>query len=754
MGADQYETVAKLLDSLYETEKVKNMHRELREDSEISRLRNAFLKKYAPEKLERLSGYELLSKFFDLGSDSLIHCIALDENYKVFGSARHTSNNIYPVYKTEKEGWCTKERKSLSNDDAIAAAAKFRNKFVACMKQIETMPLITEDDYEKLGNYLNTSLGDQGERVWIHKYLHMIFPDKFSEFHSVDWKKYLLCALQIRPRDSFYGMAGQLAQIQQRMNLKDYYKIAHVVYDNFPEIGRGGICRLTFKHGLDDQVKDWNPGERVNLKVSEFEGNIRKSKWFYGASERERSYLFVVENTEGKLLGVAGTLSGEPENGKRFDERTGIWYPCFSDYAHLPIADDSDVNATISKVDNILYVYKHYYSFYHASSDLFALYEQKKDQYKKDEQAFIELRQELLSDYPALATVLTKKSLDDFSFGMKGSFLRRISDDFKYSDGIHTLSIIDASLDNLRNEICMLILTCDKGSDIEKIESISLSDDWKLKILSIYYPNEYIGIADNDTLSFFLEVLNIRMNEGASVWSKQRAILCWKKEHIRFEESEISNYVFIRLLYDWQDLDFFTEGKTETRSSKTNREETQVPAKKQYTFIPADDPISKANKEYDDEYEEVLQEDTLEDSPNEYDYGEVQPKNREIDADGTSSGNTPKYKRDPKVAKNALAHARYRCECNPDHETFIRKNSNRPYTESHHLIPMKYSEQFEYSLDREVNIVSLCSYCHNLIHYGKDADRLIRKLYKDRAEYLEMAGIGISEDELLKLYGN
>ena len=67
---------------------------------------------------------------------------------------------------------------------------------------------------------------------------------------------------------------------------------------------------------------------------------------------------------------------------------------------------------------------------------------------------------------------------------------------------------------------------------------------------------------------------------------------------------------------------------------------------------------------------------------------------------------------------------------------------------------MKYSEQFEYSLDTEVNIVSLCSHCHNLIHYGKDADRLIRKLYEDRAEYLEMAGIGISEDELLKLYGN
>lgn len=755
MSIDQYERVASLLDSLYETEKVTNLHRELRSDSEIARLRNAFLKQYAPDKLERLSGYELLSKFFDLGSDSLIHCIALDENYKVFGSARHTSNNIYPVYKTEKEGWCTKERKSLSIDDAIAAAAKFRNKFVACMKQIENMPLVSVDDYEKLGDYLNNSLGDQGERVWTHKYLHMIFPDKFSEFHSVDWKKYLLCALQIRPRDSFYGMAGQLAQVQQRMNLKDYYMIAHVVYDNFPEIGRGGICRLTFKPGYEDQVETWIPGERVSLRVDEFEGNIRKSKWFYGASERERSYLFVVEDPEGKLLGVAGALSGEPENGKRFDERTGVWYPCFSGFARLPIADDSDVNSTISKVDNILYVYKHYYSFYHAVSDLFALYEEKKEQYNKEEQRIEELRQTLLTDFPAMAADLSKKSVEEFALNQEDSFLRRVSEDLRLYDGIHALSDIkDISPEDLRNDICMLILTCDKSSDVEKIDGIPLPDDWKLKILSLYYPNEYLGIVDNDTLNFFLEVLSIRMSEKASVWNKQKALLRWKKEHIHFEEDEISNYVFIRLLYDWQDIDFFAVGSSENKEAVTNNKTEKTTSKKKIDFIPEKDPISVANKEYDDEYEEELQEDALDDSPNDYEYGDIQPKEREIDVEASSSSVTPKYKRDLKIAKNALAHAGYRCECNPDHETFIRKNSNRPYTESHHLIPMKYSEQFDYSLDTEVNIVSLCSNCHNQIHYGKDADRLIRKLYADRADYLEMAGIGITEDELLKLYGN
>lgn len=38
--------------------------------------------------------------------------------------------------------------------------------------------------------------------------------------------------------------------------------------------------------------------------------------------------------------------------------------------------------------------------------------------------------------------------------------------------------------------------------------------------------------------------------------------------------------------------------------------------------------------------------------------------------------------------------------------------------EPHHLIPLQYHEEFEWSLDVEANVVSLCSECHNQIHYG------------------------------------
>lgn len=106
-----------------------------------------------------------------------------------------------------------------------------------------------------------------------------------------------------------------------------------------------------------------------------------------------------------------------------------------------------------------------------------------------------------------------------------------------------------------------------------------------------------------------------------------------------------------------------------------------------------------------------------------------------------------------KVCANVLRMANYECEINSGHETFIRKVQNVKYTEAHHLVPLSYSELFEYSLDIEENVVSLCSTCHNQIHYGKGAATMIKKLFSERKALLEKARIILSEQELLAMYG-
>lgn len=110
------------------------------------------------------------------------------------------------------------------------------------------------------------------------------------------------------------------------------------------------------------------------------------------------------------------------------------------------------------------------------------------------------------------------------------------------------------------------------------------------------------------------------------------------------------------------------------------------------------------------------------------------------------------FARDRQTSLNALSHANYLCEIDPGHPTFTRKNWDKPYTEPHHLVPMSYSDQFDVSLDVEENIVSLCSNCHNQLHYGKEFDRMLEKLYQAREQHLKRVGICISWDKLLSMY--
>lgn len=109
--------------------------------------------------------------------------------------------------------------------------------------------------------------------------------------------------------------------------------------------------------------------------------------------------------------------------------------------------------------------------------------------------------------------------------------------------------------------------------------------------------------------------------------------------------------------------------------------------------------------------------------------------------------------RDLSVSFNALCLANFLCEVDNNHETFIRKNIDIPYTEGHHIIPLKYQYMFKVNLDVEANIVSLCSTCHNRLHYGKDFDKILEIIFTDeRKKRLKKCGIEITLEELISLY--
>ncbi|MCP2033020.1 putative HNH restriction endonuclease [Planomicrobium sp. HSC-17F08] len=110
-------------------------------------------------------------------------------------------------------------------------------------------------------------------------------------------------------------------------------------------------------------------------------------------------------------------------------------------------------------------------------------------------------------------------------------------------------------------------------------------------------------------------------------------------------------------------------------------------------------------------------------------------------------------KRNPEVAKNALAASSYLCEIDKNHESFISRVSNEKYAEAHHLIPFQAINNFYMSIDVEANVISLCPNCHRKLHHGlfEEIEPLLKRLYNERMQVLNDCKIGLSY-ELLQSY--
>lgn len=111
------------------------------------------------------------------------------------------------------------------------------------------------------------------------------------------------------------------------------------------------------------------------------------------------------------------------------------------------------------------------------------------------------------------------------------------------------------------------------------------------------------------------------------------------------------------------------------------------------------------------------------------------------------------WERNQIIITQAIAGADYKCENDFKHKTFTSKTTGENYMEGHHLIPLKFQNEFDCSLDVYANIISLCPNCHKLLHFGVENEKeyVLDKLFDERKDRLIKSGIDVSRREFLDL---
>ncbi len=111
--------------------------------------------------------------------------------------------------------------------------------------------------------------------------------------------------------------------------------------------------------------------------------------------------------------------------------------------------------------------------------------------------------------------------------------------------------------------------------------------------------------------------------------------------------------------------------------------------------------------------------------------------------------------RNLQIAQRALVAAKYACEVDGAHKTFLNRVGQRPYVEAHHLIPLAAQAGFGHSLDVEANIIAICPNCHRLLHHSEmnlEYQGILERLWESRQDALSSVGLDVTLEKLIDYY--
>lgn len=269
---NNYEVIEKLKST---TEKLL-LDKKLLPIEELNQGYKLFSQKFSPEKLKSLDGELLIDTILNIGNrEGLTYWLEFknDDEFKTnsnsYGSISGGSSFKYIMYKRSSDGqWVTgnpQNPTSLSIDEAIELGREIRNALVAGTKLIDSFSENAGiEDYIKLQEKLSSVLVYNMQNLgWVHKYYHMLYPNKIDAFHTTKWQKHALICCSIRPEqeDKLYVMSGQLMQIVKQTELATSY-IMNSMVDLF------GSPLNYFRIGTGDNGNSYWQDMKVNSYVA------------------------------------------------------------------------------------------------------------------------------------------------------------------------------------------------------------------------------------------------------------------------------------------------------------------------------------------------------------------------------------------------------------------------------------------------------------------------------------------------------
>lgn len=240
-------------------------------DESIDKVYKEFGDRFSPEVLSRIPDEELLKSLFyasESTNDSLCYWLEFHaQSRKLFGSIAGGSAFKFILYQRKVDGiWVTGNPKvptELSIQEAIIIGKEIRDNLVRGAELISNFGnLVTLSDYELLDVELHEIIGKYANIAWIHKYFHMIFPQKFSIWHSTEWQNHVLLAFGIKPSDKYYGRSGQLSIVCSFTGLSQS-KFGIATYEEFGDIKR--FIRIGTTEGTEYNFPQWKTEKIVSI---------------------------------------------------------------------------------------------------------------------------------------------------------------------------------------------------------------------------------------------------------------------------------------------------------------------------------------------------------------------------------------------------------------------------------------------------------------------------------------------------------